>query len=478
MRKKLLTFLISCLIILLSFVTLTACDNDAVYNVTFKVDGVETVVDVVDGGKVTEPTNPTKNGYDFIGWYNGETKWSFDSVVSGNVTLEGKFSAKNYSITYDLAGGSVETANPTTYTIESENITLTNPTKDYYNFLGWDAGDGVANSNVTINKGSVGNKTFTAKYAPISYSITYDLGGGITTNPTTYTVEDTFTLNVPVKNESNFIGWTWEGQTTPILEVTIEAGTYGNKAFVANYAEIYSITYDLAGGNVAIDNPISYSEFSEEFTLNNPTKADCIFVGWTYEGQTEPQLTVTIEKGSTGNKTFTANYETIFTVDTNGVITSVNEKALTYTVLNIPATINGVTVVNVKDSVLSLATNVVEFTTNNPGLKVVDGDLYTADGSILIRYAPAKTNTSFTVPESVIEVRAYAFANAVSLNEVIIPDNVIIAGKNLFEGASNVVVKVEDSDVSATYPNEWANGAKDVIYDYLTGDDDDNIIEI
>ena len=108
---------------------------------------------------------------------------------------------------------------------------------------------------------------------------------------------------------------------------------------------------------------------------------------------------------------------------------------------------------------------------------VVEGNLYSVDGTILYRYAPAKDATSFTVPEGVTTIGDYAFANATNLTEVIIPSEVVTVGNEMFFGTTNVVVKVEASEVSANYPNDWAKYAKDVVYDYLTGDDDDNIVE-
>lgn len=69
----------------------------------------------------------------------------------------------------------------------------------------------------------------------------------------------------------------------------------------------YTIKYNLNGGSA--ENPEEYNLFSETFTLNNPTKLGSQFIGWTNEELTEPTLTVTICKGSSGDIEFTANYE-------------------------------------------------------------------------------------------------------------------------------------------------------------------------
>jgi len=70
----------------------------------------------------------------------------------------------------------------------------------------------------------------------ITYTIIYDLKGGSAENPTEYTVlTDTFTLQAPTKGNTIFLGWTWSGQSEPVTEVTIQKGSTGNRAYVANW---------------------------------------------------------------------------------------------------------------------------------------------------------------------------------------------------------------------------------------------------
>lgn len=70
----------------------------------------------------------------------------------------------------------------------------------------------------------------------------------------------------------------------------------------------YTITYDLAGGTVATANPATYNIETDDFTLTNPTKTGYTFAGWTGTDLTDPTLTVTIEKGSTGDRSYTATW--------------------------------------------------------------------------------------------------------------------------------------------------------------------------
>ena len=73
--------------------------------------------------------------------------------------------------------------------------------------------------------------------------------------------------------------------------------------------ETYSIIYNLDGGKFPSEYQTYYSENTDTFTLTEPTKLGYIFKGWTGSNGDELQKTVTIEKGSLGDKLFTANWE-------------------------------------------------------------------------------------------------------------------------------------------------------------------------
>ena len=70
----------------------------------------------------------------------------------------------------------------------------------------------------------------------------------------------------------------------------------------------YNITYDLAGGSVSGSNPDTYNVETDTFDLINPTLEGYTFAGWTEGTSTDLQTRVTINKGTTGDKTFTAHF--------------------------------------------------------------------------------------------------------------------------------------------------------------------------
>ena len=134
---------------------------------------------VKSGSKFTAPASdglnrPDGNTGRYFKWLgsDGNLYAPGESVPEVVTTLTAQWTVHQYTITYDLAGGTVE-GNPDTYTIETVAFTLKNPTKSGYTFTGWSGTglDGENNMTVTIPKGSTGNRSYTAHWR-------YNGGGG------------------------------------------------------------------------------------------------------------------------------------------------------------------------------------------------------------------------------------------------------------------------------------------------------------
>ena len=291
--------------------TITAQWTVNQYTITFDTDGGSEVAPITQdyGSAITAPAAPTREGYTFTGW----DKTIPATMPAGDMTITAQWTVNQYTITYDLDGGTAE-GNPDTYTVETDAFTLKNPTRPGYTFTGW-SGTGLTgedNLTVTIPKGSTGNRSYTAHWSLNTYSITYDLNGGTASgNPTSYTVESaTITLNQPTKTGYTFTGWSGTdlvGEDN--LTVTIPAGSTGDRSYTAHWSlNTYSITYDLNGGTVS-GNPDFYTVESAAITLNQPTRIGYTFTGWSGTNLTgEDNLTVTIPTGSIGNRSYTAHW--------------------------------------------------------------------------------------------------------------------------------------------------------------------------
>ena len=122
------------------------------------------------GVGATLPTDVTRTGYTCKGWYDNESLTgspvtAISNTETGNKEYWAKWEINQYTITYDLAGGTVE-GNPDTYTVEMDTFTLNTPTRPGYTFTGWSGTglDGENNMTVTIPKGSTGDRTYTAHW--------------------------------------------------------------------------------------------------------------------------------------------------------------------------------------------------------------------------------------------------------------------------------------------------------------------------
>ena len=262
---------------------------------------------------------PTKAGYDFVGWYDNAEFTNqpitiIEQMENEQIQLFAKWEKIDYTIEYNLNGGTNHSDNPLVYNIETDTITLFPATKSYYTFDGWYIGDIKVE---TIQKGTIGNQTLTAKYTPIEYTITYDLDGGMTTNQNCYTIEsETIVLSDATKANYNFIGW-FDSENRQVTE--IKAGSTGNIELTACYVAIdYAIEYVLNGGINQEDNPSKYNVETNDILLLAPTKVGYTFLGWLNENN---EQVTEIKTGSTGNIVLVANWEAdtyTVTFDSNG----------------------------------------------------------------------------------------------------------------------------------------------------------------
>ena len=151
------------------------------YTVTYNANGGENAPIVqtkTEGRSLTLSTQiPNRNGYTFKGWsiiQNSEVTYNpggtFDRDM--NTTLYAVWQINTYTITYDLNGGTLLSQNPGSYTVETDTITLNNPSKEGYMFLGWTGSNGeIPQRTVKIEKGTTENKEYTAVYGEGNYRV-------------------------------------------------------------------------------------------------------------------------------------------------------------------------------------------------------------------------------------------------------------------------------------------------------------------
>ncbi len=134
------------------------------YTITFNTNGGSTVAPIADvlyTQAASAPTGPTKEGYDFGGWYTDSgltTSYNFtNSASTGNVILYAMWTVHNYNITYHYDGATMSGSNPATYSINSNADLTVDPVKTGYIFAGWFLDEEATGSKiVSVTKTSAG----------------------------------------------------------------------------------------------------------------------------------------------------------------------------------------------------------------------------------------------------------------------------------------------------------------------------------
>ncbi len=265
-----------------------------VYKITFDSNG-GTAVDTISnkyGEKVEKPSDPTKTGYTFAGWFESSSlfAYTFNTIEARDVELKARWIINQYTITFNTDGGDNNVEDITKD--YGTTVTMpTNPTKTGYSFAGWfEEGSSVAYVFSTIEARNVSLK---AKWTINQYSISFDSNGGtivatITKDFGTSVVEPT----APTKPGSNFLGWFEEGSSIAYVFSTIEARNVLLKAKWGD-AEEHSIIFDSDGGS-SVDTIIKRTGLSIS-APTNPTKTGYSFAGWFEEGSNVAYVFSTME---------------------------------------------------------------------------------------------------------------------------------------------------------------------------------------
>lgn len=187
-----------------------------------------------------------------------------------------------YNITYVLSDGENSEKNPTSFTVETEDLILSAANKKGYEFLGWFDNPSFLGKNInTIKEGSTKDIVLYAKWKEIIYSIEYILDDGVNDalNVSSYTINsENILLKEAIKKGYTFNGWFIDENYNEKIDL-IKKGSVGNKVLYAKFiVNQYKITFNSDGGNFIESIKCDFD--SDISSLPIPEKEDYSFIGW------------------------------------------------------------------------------------------------------------------------------------------------------------------------------------------------------
>ncbi len=482
---------------------ITLSNINTQYTITYNLsggkwaDGFTATEDRNANAKIILPTadDIIREGYEFGGWYDDDNNWitEIPSDTAQNISVTAKW-LERYTITYELNGGENNTNNPVSYNVETETITLADPTKnDNSTFLGWYNENGEHITEIT--KGSTGNITVTASWrttctqsdvceviASLSGTGPHDIlvTGEMNSDFIAVSIKKVFDDNKNIKNVnldlSQTTGMTvittyafegMSGLSSVILPDTVTSiGTYAfqncsNLKSINIPDGVTSITTNTFNGCVSLTEitiPDSVTTIdSSAFSGCNAVKTLVTGNGLTslaYLPITSALESITIgdritEIGDNKFYEFT-NLKSVTFAD-NSQLTKIGENAFCgcsqLTEITIP---DGVTTigssafngcsnlasVTIPDSVTTIGGSAFGFCGSLTSVTIPDG--VTTIGSYAFRHCSSLE--SVTIGKNVTSIADYAFWDCKKLTNVTIPVSVISIDNNAFKECSSLTI--------------------------------------
>lgn len=277
---------------------------------TFNSDGGSAVPTqyFTAGDTISKPTDPTRAGYTFAGWYTasgtGGTAVTLPATnqVAGDVTIYAHWTAINYSVTYTLQGGTRDTSvnQTTSYLYGGSIIDPGTPTRTGYTFTGWYL-DSVGTSNkISFTNGSYtpspsGNIELFAQWSQDSYLVKYITG----TTPSTSIADDSYVYggSVVLPSAPSYPGYHFDGWFASLSDVVALPTTYSppGTGTITLYAKwtVYTVSFSTGTGTgTAPADKTGVITLPDSTGMTAPTNST--FAGWAC-----PAGTGTLAAGST-----------------------------------------------------------------------------------------------------------------------------------------------------------------------------------
>ncbi len=274
---------------------------------------------VVDSGYLPVVTAIDEYDYeaDVTNRISGSSNGSYSHVPANlsnlrTITFDLQTTLVTNKITYDTNGGTLPPDSPVAYTVESATITLPQPEPayTYYAFGGWyDNSDFTGTAITTIPTGSLGNRTFHAKWTNKVYTVTLNLNEGwilvngeqVYDSPFVTNYTYSVGLDLPEFGKTGYLagGWHRVQDCSDSTVTSIGTAEFGDREFWAKFTERkYTVTLDQQGGTGgSVKVTVSYN--GDMNSITPPSRMGYDFEGY-YDEQGESG---TIYYDASGNAT-------------------------------------------------------------------------------------------------------------------------------------------------------------------------------
>ena len=276
------------------------------------------------------PTDPTRSGYTFAGWYMASSGGTQITTSAGHgqeshFTLYALWAGDALTISYDSQGGSAPSDGDTTTTSGGlVNPLPTPPTRSGYTFSGWntaadgtgtDLGINVGWGSDGVSHGQTSDFTLYAQWTEVldvSYDINYAGGSAVADGDATTTTGGSIaTLPTdPTRAGYTFAGW----YTASSGGTQITAGaSHGQTSDFTLYAQwlgdLLNVTYDSQSGSAVADGDTTSRIGATISALpTDPTRSGYTFNGWYTASSGGTQITTSASHGQTSDFTLYAQW--------------------------------------------------------------------------------------------------------------------------------------------------------------------------
>ena len=470
--------------------------------ITFETNGGSEIlaISIEEGEMLSLSADPTKEGYAFAGWYlddSYENRFNSSEAITTDLTLYARWietgdgtDVETYSIIYMIDGGENSSNNPSEYTSISADIVLATAIKDGFAVEGWYLDEELSMPISVIEKGSEGDLVLYPKWSDYKISLLSDNTcaiAGYAGTETQIVIPSIFCstkvvsildrafrncsslTSITIPNKLTTIGESAFSGCDSLTSITIpdSVTSIGEYAFWS----CDSLTSVIFGERSQL-NTIDQGAFSDCDSLISIVIPDSVtnISKRAFSGCSSLE-SITIPDGVTSiNEEIFRDCGSLASLTIPDSVTSIGNDAFygctSLTSIIIPASVTsiginsfegctGLTSITIPDSVTTIfngpfayCTSLTSITVseNNLNYKSIDGSLYSKDGTNILQYAMGKTESIFTIPDSVTTIGYEAFNGCSNLTSIVIPDSVTSIGGSAFEDCTSLTsVAIPDS---------------------------------